>query len=399
MSVSSLLTPDALAALTREMQGWRHHLHAHPETAFEEVKTAAFVIERLQAFGVDEIHQGIGKTGVVGIIRGQQDGPWLGLRADMDALDLHEDNDFAHRSQTPGKMHACGHDGHTAMLLGAASFLARHRNFAGTVALIFQPAEENEGGGRAMVEDGLFERFPIASVYGLHNWPGLDSGHFAIRPGPMMASYDIFEITLNGKGAHAAMPHLGRDVLVASSELVLALQTIAARTVSPLDSAVVSVTQIHGGDTWNVLPQTSVIRGTVRTFDLAVQDLVEQRLRDIAQGIAVLHGITATVRYERRYPPTINAAEQNRIAAQAATAVVGAERVDLDPRPSMGAEDFAFLQQACPGAYIWLGAGPGQSGCMLHNPGYDFNDDILGIGARYWVQLVQTILPLPSTTA
>jgi hippurate hydrolase len=385
----SILTE--LQDLTSDMRGWRHHLHAHPETAFEEHQTSKLVAELLTSFGI-EVHTGIARTGVVGVIHGKAAGPWLGLRADMDALDVPEANDFAHRSQHPGKMHACGHDGHTAMLLGAAKYLAAKRDFAGTVAVIFQPAEENEGGGRVMVEEGLFERFPIESVYGLHNWPGLAAGHFAIRPGPQMASYDIFEITLEGQGAHAAMPHLGRDSMVAAAQLVTALQTIASRDANPLDAIVVSVTQIHGGDTWNVLPQQAVLRGTVRAFDVSVQDLAERRIDEIAQGIAATFGIKARLRYERRYPPTINAREPARIAAAAATALVGADKVDLDPRPSMGAEDFAFLQQARPGAYIWLGAGPGQAGCMLHNPGYDFNDEILNIGAAYWVEVVRQVL-------
>ncbi len=382
--------PD-IAALKELMVGWRHDLHAHPETAFEEVRTSALIAELLISFGI-EVHTGLARTGVVGVIRGHAPGPWVGLRADMDALDVPESNVFAHRSSTPGKMHACGHDGHTSMLLGAARHLAAKRDFAGTVAVIFQPAEENEGGGRAMVEDGLFERFPIETVYGLHNWPGLELGHFAIRTGPQMASYDIFEITLDGQGAHAAMPHLGRDSMVAAAQLVTALQTIASRDANPLDAIVVSVTQIHGGDTWNVLPQQAVLRGTVRAFDARVQDLAERRISQIAQGIAATFGIRAGLRYERRYPPTVNAAGPARIAAAAATALVGADKVDLDPRPSMGAEDFAFLQQARPGAYIWLGAGPGQAGCMLHNPGYDFNDEILTTGASYWVEVVRQVL-------
>lgn len=383
--------PPEIAALHDTMLGWRHHLHAHPETAFEEFRTSALIAELLTSFGI-EVHTAIARTGVVGVIHGKAPGPWVGLRADMDALDVPEANEFAHRSTTPGKMHACGHDGHTTMLLGAARHLATTRNFAGTVAVIFQPAEENEGGGRVMVEDGLFERFPIESVYGLHNWPGLAAGHFAIRNGPQMASYDIFEITLEGQGAHAAMPHLGRDSMVAAAQLVTALQTIASRDANPLDAIVVSVTQIHGGDTWNVLPQQAVLRGTVRTFDTKVQDLAERRIGEIAQGIAATFGIRAVLRYERRYPPTINAAGPARIAAAAATALVGADKVDLDPQPSMGAEDFAFLQQARPGAYIWLGAGPGQAGCMLHNPGYDFNDDLLTLGASYWVEVVRQVL-------
>ena len=374
--------------LSIAMRQWRHHLHAHPETAFNEVKTSAYVADLLRSFGID-VHTGIATTGVVGVIHGKKPGPWIGLRADMDALDVEEANQFAHRSQHPGKMHACGHDGHTAMLLGAASLLAATRDFSGTVAVIFQPAEENEGGGRVMVEEGLFERFPIESCYGLHNWPGLPVGQFAISAGAQMASYDIFEITLEGKGSHAGMPHLGRDTMVAAGQLVTALQTIVSRDTDPLDPLVVSVTQIHGGDTWNVLPQQAVIRGTVRAFNPASQVLAERRIGEIVQGQTMAFGLRANVRYERRYPPTINDPAIAKICAAAACALVGKENVDLAPRPSMGAEDFAFFQQARPGAYAWIGAGPGVSGCMLHNPGYDFNDEILSLGAAYWVQIVR----------
>ena len=382
--------PEIIAAHDT-LRAWRHHLHAHPETAFEEHATSAFVAERLRAFGL-EVHTGIGRTGVVGVLHGRAPGPWLGLRADMDALDLQEENDFAHRSRHPGKMHACGHDGHTAMLLGAAQYLSRRRDFVGSVVFIFQPAEENEGGGRAMVEDGLFERFPMASVFGLHNWPGLPVGQFAIRSGPMMASYDIFEITLEGRGAHAARPHLGRDAMVAAGQLVMSLQTIASRDTDPLDAVVVSVTQIHGGDTWNVLPQRAVLRGTVRAFDSAVQTLVAQRIEEIARGVAATYRLEALVRYERRYPVTSNAPYETEVAAAAAAALVGGKQVRRDLRPSMGSEDFSFMQAQRPGAYIWLGAGEGHNGCLAHNPGYDFNDEILPLGASYWVQLVHQML-------
>lgn len=387
-----MTVPSEIAALEPRMREWRHHLHAHPETAFEEVETAAFIAEKLRGFGI-EVHEGLAKTGVVGVIPGTRAGEWLGLRADIDALHITEANDFAHRSTRPGRMHACGHDGHTAMLLGAAAYLAEHRDFAGTVAVIFQPAEENEGGGRVMVEDGLFERFPIRTVYGMHNWPELELGRFAIRPGPIMAAYDIFEIVLDGHGAHAAAPHTGRDTLVAAAQIVLALQTIVARNVDPLESLVVSVTQVHGGDTWNVLPQQAVIRGTVRSFRAETQDLAERRIGEIAAGIASAAGIEARLRYERRYPATVNHPQETVIAAQAAAKVVGENRVDLDLPPEMGSEDFAFLLQARPGAYIWAGAGPARGGCLLHNPGYDFNDELLTLGASYWVELVRTILP------
>ncbi len=377
--------------LFARMRQWRHHLHAHPETAFNEVQTSAYVAEILREAGI-EVHTGLASTGVVGVIHGKSPGPWIGLRADMDALDVEEGNQFAHRSQHPGKMHACGHDGHMAMLLGAAIFLASTRNFSGTVAVIFQPAEENEGGGRVMVEEGLFERFPIESCFGMHNWPGLPVGQFAISSGAQMASYDIFEITLEGKGAHAGMPHLGRDTMVAAGHLITALQTIVSRDADPLNPLVVSVTQLHGGDTWNVLPQQAVLRGTVRALDPALQILAERRIGEIVQGQAMTFGLRANVRYERRYPPTINDPASARICATAAGALVGKENVDLAPRPSMGSEDFAFLQQVRPGAYIWIGAGPGEAGCLLHNPGYDFNDEILSLGASYWVQIVHEVL-------
>lgn len=377
--------------LILKMRQWRHHLHAYPETAFNEVKTSAFIADLLRSFGI-EVYTGLAGTGVVGVIHGKESGPWVGLRADIDALDVQEINDFAHRSQHPGKMHACGHDGHTAMLLGAASHLAAARDFSGTVAVIFQPAEENEGGGRVMVEEGLFDRFPIESVFGMHNWPGVPVGQFAISPGAQMASYDVFEITLEGKGAHAAMPHLGRDSIVAAGQLIGALQTIVSRDANPLDPMVVSVTQIHAGDTWNVLPQQVMLRGTVRAFDSALQDMAERRIREIVEGLGVTFGLRANLRYERRYPPTINDPAIAKIGAAAAIAVVGRENVDLAPRPAMGSEDFAFLMQVKPGVYVWIGAGPGKEGCMLHNPGYDFNDDILPLGADYWIEVVRHAL-------
>jgi hippurate hydrolase len=373
------------------MRQWRHHLHTYPETAFNEVKTSAYIADLLRSFGV-EVHTGLAGTGVVGVIHGQENGPWVGLRADIDALDVQEINDFAYRSQHPGKMHACGHDGHIAMLLGAASHLAATRDFSGTVALIFQPAEENEGGGRVMVEQGLFDQFPIESVFGMHNWPGVPVGTFAISPGAQMASYDVFEIILEGKGTHAAMPHLGKDSIVAAGQLIGALQTIVNREADPLDPMVVSVTQIHAGDTWNVLPQQVMLRGTTRAFDPALQDLAERRIGEIVEGVAKTFGLRANFRYERRYPPTINDPAIAKICAAAATALVGPEKVDLAPRPAMGAEDFAFLMQVKPGAYVWLGVGPGKAGCMLHNPGFDFNDEVLSLGADYWVEIVRQVL-------
>ncbi|MFA5916394.1 MAG: M20 aminoacylase family protein [Burkholderiales bacterium] len=380
--------------LRGEMADWRHDIHAHPETAFEERRTSALVAQKLESFGLS-VHQGLGRTGVVGTLSAGSSARAIGLRADMDALDIQEKNAFGHRSQHEGKMHACGHDGHTAMLLGAAKYLAETRNFDGTVHFIFQPAEENEGGGREMVEQGLFEKFPCESVYGMHNWPGMPVGQFGLRAGPMMASFDIFEIELSGRGSHAALPHTGIDPIVAASALVQALQTIASRNVDPIESAVVSVTQIHAGDTWNVIPDAAVVRGTTRAFKPDVQDLIERRLRDISASIAAAYGARIKVRYERRYPPLINAAPEAEVCASVMRAMVGPENVVQVP-PVMGSEDFAFMLQAKAGCYVFVGNGPGEGGCMLHNPHYDFNDQILPLGAGYWSNLVEHILSAPA---
>ncbi|MCM8737657.1 M20 family metallopeptidase [Azospirillum sp. A1-3] len=378
--------------LTADMTEWRRDLHAHPETAFEEQRTSDFVAEKLASFGL-EVHRGLAKTGLVGILRNGE-GPMVGFRADMDALHIHEETNLPHSSRNPGRMHACGHDGHTAMLLGAARHLTENPNlFQGTIVFIFQPAEENEGGGRVMVEEGLFDRFPVEKVFGMHNWPGLEVGRIALRPGPLMAAYDIFELTLTGKGTHAGMPHMGTDTIMVGSQIVGAWQTIAARSVHPIDSAVVSVTQFHAGDTWNVLPATAVLRGTVRTFRPEVQDLVQRRMGEVATAIAGGFGVEASLRYERRYPPTTNSVKETELARQAAARVVGEDALDLDPMPSMGAEDFSFMLQKRPGCYIWVGAGPSDQGRNLHSPHYDFNDAVLPIGASYWVRLAETVLP------
>jgi amidohydrolase len=383
---------NRIAEYQNEMTAWRRHIHKHPETAFEEHQTSDYVALRLHEFGID-VHRGLAGTGVVGTLKGGKgDGPAIGLRADMDALDIEEKNDIDYKSEYPGKMHACGHDGHSTMLLGAAKYLSETKNFAGTVHFIFQPAEENEGGGRVMIEEGLFEKFPVESVYGMHNMPGIPVGEFAIRPGPIMASFDIFEITLTGTGAHAALPQLGRDAVVAASQLVTALQTIASRTVSPFDAAVVSVTQIHTGDTWNVIPEEAVIRGTTRAFKEEIQTHMETEIRRIADGIAETFGVTAQVHYERRYPPTINDAAETDLTAGIAREIAGNDMVSLDKDPMMGAEDFAFMLNEKPGAYMWIGNGPRDGGCMLHNPHYDFNDEVLPLGASYWAKLVETRL-------
>ncbi|WP_244560489.1 M20 aminoacylase family protein [Azospirillum oryzae] len=378
--------------LTADMTEWRRDLHAHPETAFEEQRTSDFVAEKLASFGL-EVHRGLAKTGVVGILRNGE-GPMVGFRADMDALHIHEETNLPHSSRNPGRMHACGHDGHTAMLLGAARHLTENPNlFQGTIVFIFQPAEENEGGGRVMVEEGLFDRFPVEKVFGMHNWPGLEVGRIALRPGPLMAAYDIFELTLTGRGTHAGMPHMGTDTIMVGSQIIGAWQTIASRSVHPIDSAVVSVTQFHAGDTWNVLPATAVLRGTVRTFRPEVQDLVQRRMGEVATAIAGGFGVEASLRYERRYPPTTNSVKETELARQAAARVVGEDALDLDPMPSMGAEDFSFMLQKRPGCYIWVGAGPSDQGRNLHSPHYDFNDAVLPIGASYWVRLAETVLP------
>jgi hippurate hydrolase len=381
---------NRIADFHKDLAAWRRDIHAHPETAFEEKRTADFVATRLEEFGID-VHRGLAGTGIVGTLRGAKPGSRaIALRADMDALHIHEKNGVDYVSQNPGKMHACGHDGHTTMLLGAARYLAETRNFAGTVHFIFQPAEENEGGGRVMVEEGLFEKFPVEAVFGMHNWPGMPAGKFAMRAGPMMASFDIFEITVTGKGTHAALPHLGVDPVIAAAQIATGLQTIASRNTSPLESAVISITQIHGGDTWNVIPDSVVLRGTTRSFKPEIQAAIEAGIRRVAEGVASAMGATVACRYERRYPPTINAAAETDLAADAAIEVAGAGNVDRELQPTMGSEDFAFMLQAKPGAYIFIGNGDAAAG--LHNPRYDFNDEILPIGASYWARLVERVL-------
>ncbi len=376
--------------LNESMQAWRRDIHAYPELAFEEQRTADVVARRLAEASPDmEIVTGIGGTGVVGTLRNGDGKRAIGLRADLDALPLQEENTFAHRSKHDGVMHACGHDGHTAMLLGAAHHLAKHRDgWSGSVRFIFQPAEEGLAGGRAMVEDGLFDRFPVDAVFGLHNWPGLEAGTIAVQPGPVMAAYDNFEITITGRGGHAAMPHQTVDPVVVAAQLINALQTIVSRG-DPLESAVVSVTQVHGGTAFNVIPGEVSLKGTVRTLQPAVRERTEAELRRIVSGTCAAAGASAEIVYRRVYPPTINSAEEARFAAETVAAAFGEERLVRDYPPSMGSEDFAFMLEARPGCYVKLGAGdrPG-----LHHPRFDFNDEILSTGAAYWVALTQRYL-------
>ena len=386
---------NRIAAFHEDMIAWRQDIHRNPETAFEEHRTAEVVAERLAGFGL-EVHRGLAGTGVVATLRSGTGSRAIALRADLDALHIQEKNTLAYASCVPGKMHACGHDGHTAMLLGAAKYLAETRKFDGTVHFVFQPAEENEGGGRVMVEQGLFDKFPCDAVYGMHNMPGMAVGAFAIRPGPMMASYDVFEIAVEGRGSHGAMPHQSIDPVVIAAQIVLGLQTIVSRNVKPLDAAVVSVTQIHGGDTWNVIPETVMLRGTTRSFRREVRDQMEQRIGEIARGVAAAMGATATIRYERRYPALVNEQDSVRRAVAVANEVAGdSERVTAEVEPVMGSEDFAFMLERKPGAYIMIGNGGGEGGRMLHNARYDFNDAILPIGASYWARLVETSLATP----
>jgi len=373
----------------------RRDIHAHPELAFNETRTADIVARELKSYGL-EVHRGLAETGVVGILRKGSGSAAIGLRADMDALPLPEKNEFPHRSKHEGQMHACGHDGHTTTLLGAARQMAEQRDkldFDGTVYFIFQPAEESEGGAAVMIEDGLFEKFPMDAVFGLHNWPGIPVGEIAIVPGPVMAGTCAFEIAVRGHGCHAAMPHQGVDTLVVASQLVLALQTVVARNLHPCESAVVSVTQMHGGEAWNIIPDDALLRGTIRSFKPEVQALIERAVERLCSGIASAFGAQITVNFDHRYPPTVNSVAETELCRRVAGEVFGADKVRRDELPSMGAEDFAYMLREKPGCYVWLGNGPGTGGCTLHNPHYDFNDDILPIGVSYWVKLVETALP------
>jgi len=383
---------NRLAEFHDEIAQWRRDLHAHPELGYDVDRTAGVVADKLAAFGADEIVTGIGRTGVVGLIRGRSNasGRVVGLRADMDALPIVEATGKPYASTTPGKMHACGHDGHTAMLLGAAKYLAETRNFDGTVAVIFQPAEEGGGGARAMVEDGLMERFGIAEVYGMHNMPGLALGHFAMRPGAIMAAADTLTIDIEGKGGHAAFPHDCIDTVLAGAAVVQAVQQIVARSVDPAQPAVISITCFNAGTTDNVIPQTARLVGTVRALDPKVRDLLERRLAEVVPAAAAAYGARAAVRYQRGYPVTVNDPARAAFAAEVARAVAGEERVNAAVKAEMGAEDFSFMLEARPGAYIFVGNGDGAN---LHHPEYDFNDEAIPWGASYWVKLAETALP------
>ncbi|HLU79467.1 MAG TPA: M20 aminoacylase family protein [Burkholderiaceae bacterium] len=374
----------------QDLQDWRHDFHRHPETAFEEHRTAARVAALLREWGL-EVHEGLAGTGVVGVLRGALgEGPAIGLRADMDALHVTELNEVDHASTHVGRMHACGHDGHTTMLLGAARHLAANPDFRGQVVFIFQPAEENEGGARVMMEEGLFERFPVQAVYALHNWPGLPVGVAAVHGGPVMAAFDIFKLTLRGKGCHAAMPHLGKDTLLAACQLVTQLPALIAREQEAHKPAVLSVTSFHAGDTFNVMPEEVKLLGTMRCYDMTQRARIEQRLRDTVAAFATLHGLDADLDYQVRYPATVNDPAHADVCAAVLSDLLGDDHVRRDLPPSMASEDFAFMSQACPGAYIWMGNG--EQSASLHNPKYDFNDALLPIGVRYWVKLVTSLL-------
>ena len=374
------------------MQSWRHDIHRHPELAFEEQRTAARVAGLLEEFGL-EVHTGVGNTGVVGVLKKGNSERMLGLRADMDALKIQEQNSFEYRSVNDGKMHACGHDGHTAMLLGAAQHLARDGDFDGSVVFIFQPAEEHGEGARAMIADGLFERFPVDAVYAIHNFPSLETGKFAVRAGSIMAAEDNFDITVNGVGHHAAMPHLGKDAIVIGAEIVTAMQTLVSRSLDPLDSAVVSFTEFVTNGTVNVVPGQVLLKGDTRSLTIKVQEHIEETMERIVSGICAAHGASYEFSYRHNFIPTVNTPAEAEIAATVASAIVGADNVVGDSRPVMTSEDFCYMLQARPGAYILLGNGvEGNGGCSLHNPAYDFNDEILCIGADFWVMLVETQL-------
>ena len=389
---------DSIVTQAVGMAAVRREIHAHPELCFKEVRTADLVAQKLTEWGIP-IHRGLGQTGVVGIVKNGTSSRAIGLRADMDALPMQELNTFAHVSTQPGKMHACGHDGHTAMLLAAAQHLAVNRHFDGTVYLIFQPAEEGGGGAREMIKDGLFERFPMDAVFGMHNWPGAEVGQFAVSPGAVMASSNEFKITLRGKGGHGAMPHNAIDPVPVACQLVQAFQTIISRNIKPIDAGVISVTMIHAGEATNVIANTCELQGTVRTFSLDVLDLIEQRMKQITEHLCTAFAMTCDFEFKRNYPPTVNSAAEAEFARRVMAGIVGADKVTAQ-EPTMGAEDFSFMLQAKPGCYAFIANGDGThrdmghggGPCMLHNASYDFNDELIPLGATYWVRLVQAWL-------
>jgi len=398
--MGSSMAIKAIRAFHPDLIKLRHQLHENPELGFEEIKTADLVAYELESYGVDQIHRGLGVTGVVAVIQGHGSadevalGRTVGLRADMDALPMQEANDFAHRSKTPGVMHGCGHDGHTTMLLGAARHLTKNRDFPGKVILIFQPGEEGHAGARAMIQDGLFELFPCDAVFAMHNWPGLPAGKIAVRPGPAMAAADRLRIEITGKGGHGAHPYLAVDPVVVSAHIITAVQSIVSRNVNPLDSAVVSLCSMQAGDplAMSVIPPSATLVGTVRTFRAEVQDQVEARIKHLAQSVAEGFGASADVSYERVYPATVNSEAEALLAARVASDLVGTENMLSKLEPSMGAEDFSFMLEQCPGAYLRIGQGGAAGGCFLHNTNYDFNDEILPLGAALLVELARTYL-------
>ncbi|MBS0563077.1 MAG: amidohydrolase [Proteobacteria bacterium] len=382
---------NRIAALAPEMKEWRQYLHRHPELSFDLPKTAAYVAARLREIGVDEIHEGIAQSGIVAIIEGQGEGPTIGLRADMDALPIEEMTGAAYVSTHPGKMHACGHDGHTAMLLGAAKYLAETRRFKGRVALLFQPAEEDGGGGQAMVKEGVMERFGVAEVYGIHNAPNLPFGHFQTTPGPIMAAVDTLTVVLTGRGGHAATPHEAVDPVIATVGIVGALQSILTRNMNPIEQGVISVTQIHAGTVSNVIPETAMFQATIRSFDPAVREMLKTRVHAIIEGHAAAYGVTASVDYDWGYPATVNDPDKTRFAVGVAREVAGDAAVNDEAPREMGSEDFSYMLEARPGAYLFLGTGPGAG---LHHPKFDFNDEAAPIGASYLARLVEAAQPL-----
>lgn len=396
---------DSIVTQAAGIAAVRRDIHAHPELCFQEVRTADLVAAKLTEWGIP-IHRGMGKTGVVGIIKNGSSPRAIGLRADMDALPMQEFNTFAHASTHAGKMHACGHDGHTAMLLAAAQHFAKNRNFDGTVYVIFQPAEEGGGGAREMMNDGLFDKFPVEAVFGMHNWPGSEVGKFAVSAGPVMASSNEFKVTIRGKGGHAAMPHNGVDPVTVAAQMVQAFQTIISRNKKPVDAGVISVTMIHAGEATNVIPDSCQLQGTVRTFTIEVLDLIERRMQQMAEHICAANEATCEFSFHRNYPPTINSPKEAEFARRVMMDIVGEANV-LPQEPTMGAEDFAYMLQAKPGAYCFIANGDGAhremghggGPCMLHNPSYDFNDDLIPLGATYWVRLAETWLAPGKTAA